>query len=229
MENKEAIVISLGGSVVVPDVPNSDFIIRFRELILKWVKDYNKRFFIIIGGGKVCREYQKALIEINNDNPEDLDWIGIYTTQLNAQLVRLSFKGYTPDDIVTDPSIASSLHNDVVIGAGWKPGCSTDTDAVLIANEINAKKIINLSNIDYVYDSDPKVNPNAKKIENLSWKEYRSIISSEWTPGMNSPFDPVASRKAEELGIEVAFMVGTDLDSLEKYLKGEEFVGSTIR
>jgi len=228
MQDKEPIIISLGGSMVVPDLPDPLFIIKFRELVLKWINN-NKRFFIIVGGGRVCRNYQEALKKSTETNKEDLDWMGIYSTQLNAQLMRLSFKGHTPDDIVIDPSVVPSLSESVVFGAGWKPGCSTDMDAVFTAEEINAKKIINLSNVDYIYDDDPKINPKANRLENLSWQQYRGIIPSDWTPGMNTPFDPVASRRAEELGIEVAFISGSNLDSLDNYLKGEPFMGSTIK
>lgn len=225
---KETFVISLGGSMVAPDVPNPEFINLFRELILSEVGK-GKRFMIIVGGGKTCRNYQDALSKTINANTVDLDWIGIYSTHLNAQLVRMSFGDIVPKDIVTDPSVVSSMTEKVIIGAGWKPGCSTDMDAILTAKEIGAHKVINLSNIDYVYDSDPKTNPNAKKFENVSWAEYRSFIPKEWSSGLNSPFDPVASQNAEEAGIEVAFIAGKNLASLKSYLNNEAFEGTVIK
>jgi len=229
MQNKEPIVISLGGSIVVPDLPDPNFILKFKEFILNLVKDHNKRFFIIVGGGKTCRRYNEALSNVINASVEELDWMGIYSTHLNAQLVRLSFGEVASKDIVTDPSVISDLSEDVIIGAGWKPGCSTDMDAILTAEKLNAKRVINISNIDYVYDSDPKINPNAKKFENLTWKEYRSFIASEWKSGLNTPFDPVASKEAEKLGIEVSFVLGTDLESLKNCIQGIPFVGTTIK
>lgn len=224
----ESFVISLGGSIVVPDVPNPEFINAFRDLILSEVAK-GKRFMIIVGGGKTCRNYQEALSKTIKAETVDLDWIGIYSTHLNAQLVRMSFGDIVPQEIVTDPSVVSGMNERVIIGAGWKPGCSTDMDAILTAKEIGAHKVINLSNIDYVYDSDPKKNPNAKKFETVSWIEYRSFIPKEWTSGLNSPFDPVASKTAEEAGLEVAFIAGKNLDSLKAYLNGESFEGTTIK
>jgi len=225
---KETIVISLGGSIVVPEGPDYSFIIKFKKLIEKNLKK-GKRFFIIVGGGKICRVYQESLTKIIDANKEDLDWMGIYVTRTNAELLRLALKEYTPSEIVTDSSVVSDLSNSVVVGAGWKPGCSTDTDAVLIAEELKAKKIINLSNTDYIYDSDPKVNPKAKKIEHITWEKYRSIITDKWTPGMNLPFDPVASKRADELGIEVISISGRDLDSLDNCLNNKKFKGTTIK
>ena len=97
-----------------------------------------------------------------------------------------------------------------------------------IAKNLGAKKLINLSNIDYVYDSDPKKNPNAKKIEQISWAEYRKIIPKEWISGLNSPFDPTASEIAEKEGIQVIIMNGKPIDNLAKCLNGEKFLGTVI-
>jgi uridylate kinase len=85
-----------------------------------------------------------------------------------------------------------------------------------------------MTNIDYVYDGDPKTNPDATPQKHLTWSMYRSIIPTEWTPGLNTPFDPIASEKAEELGIEVAVINGSDLDRLDNYLSGDPFVGTRI-
>ena len=112
--------------------------------------------------------------------------------------MKILFGDLAEDKIILDPTLSIKLNKSVIIGGGWKPGNSTDFCAVLMAKNVGAKKIINLSNTDYVYDSDPKVNSNAKKIEKISWPEYRTIIPKEWNPGLNSPFDPVASEMAEK-------------------------------
>jgi len=229
MENKdkETIVISLGGSIVIPDLPDPEFINIFRSLILEEVEK-GKRFVIIVGGGKTCRHYQEALGKTIDATLTDLDWIGIYSTHLNAQLVRISFGKYASSEIVVDPSVLRSFVEPIIIGAGWKPGWSTDYDAVMMAEQLKAKKIINLSNIDYAYDKDPKKYPDAKRLENISWDEYRKLIPKEWTSGLSTPFDPIASEKAESLGIEVAIMNGRNIENLKKYLNGEKFMGTVI-
>lgn len=223
----ETIIISLGGSIVVPDVPDPDFINVFKSLILKEVEK-GKRFVIIVGGGKTCRNYQDALSKTINATTTDLDWIGIYATRLNAELIRMSFREQTPDEIVLDPSVLPSFTKSIIIGAGWKPGWSTDYDAVMMAQQLGAKKIINLSNTDYAYDKDPKKYPDAKKLENISWAEYRALIPKEWNSGLNTPFDPVASELAEKEGITVITMNGRQIDNLAKCLNGEKFLGTVI-
>ena len=58
---------------------------------------------------------------------------------------------------------------------------------------LNVKTIINMSNIDYVYDKDPKKNKDAKKIKNIFWRRYRKISGNKWEAGLNKPFDPIAA------------------------------------
>ena len=114
------------------------------------------------------------------------------------------------------------------MAGGWEPGCSTDFDAVLIAKNFSAKTVINLSNIDYVYNKNPKEFPDARPIEKISWKDYRKMFGGPWTPGFNSPFDPVAAKEAEKLKMRVIIANGKNLENLEKILKGKKFVGTEI-
>jgi len=225
---EEIIIISLGGSLIVPDQIDISFLKNFKTLILSHIKQ-GKKFIIITGGGKICRKYQDALKEISKPSHNDLDLLGIYSTRFNAEFLRLIFENLTDSEIIVDPTLPVNFDKPIMIGAGWKPGCSTDLDAILLAKNVGAKKIINLSNINYVYDSDPKVNINAKKIEEISWADYRALIPSEWNPGLNSPFDPIASKQAEEAGIEVIIMNGKPIDNLIKCLNGEKFLGTVIK
>lgn len=230
--NNETFVISLGGSMIVPEEIDVEFLKEFKELILSHVA-LGKRFLIVTGGGRTCRKYQNAATEIVDASKEDLDWIGLTTCNLNAQLVRVIFSQHACEKAYYDLSEEglkdSILEYPIVIGGALEPGHSSDFDAVLAAKNLGAKKIINLSNIDHVYDSDPKINPKAKKFDEISWADYRNIIPKEWThAGLNSPFDPIASKLAEEEDIEVAIMNGKPIDNLAKYLSGEEFVGTKI-
>ena len=229
---EETIVISLGGSLIVPEEIDVLFLKEFRNLILEHVTK-GKKFVIDTGGGKTCRKYQAAAREIVEASKEDLDWIGFTVNNVNAELVRVIFGKDAFKKVFHDLSEKALreaiIQSPIVIGGALEPGHSSDFDAVLAAKTVGAKKIINLSNTDYVYDSDPKINPNAKKIENISWSEYRKIIPKEWThSGLNTPFDPVASKAAEEDGIEVVIMNGKPIGNLAKYLNGEKFLGTKI-
>lgn len=224
----ETIIISLGGSLIIPEEIDVNFLKEFKNLILSEVEK-GKKFIIVTGGGKICRKYQKIARDISNPSSEDLDWIGIASLKLNAELLRVIFAENAHKEVISNLSNNFSFEKPIVIGSAYKPGQSTDFDAVLGAKTVGTKKIINLSNTDYIYDSDPKINPNAKKFEQISWPEYRKLIPKEWNPGLNSPFDPVASEMAEKEGMEVIIMNGKPIDNLANYLNGEQFQGTVIR
>lgn len=224
---RERIVVSVGGSLIVPDGIDVDFLSRFKALILEKVQ-HGFTFSIIAGGGKTARRYQEAANAVTPLSRQDLDWIGIHSTRLNAQLLRNIFVGYAHPQVIKNPTIDIEADEPIIIAAGWQPGCSTDYDAVLMAKNIGARRLVNLSNIEYVYDSDPKKNPKAQKIEKINWADFRALIPEEWNPGLSSPFDPVAAKEAEALGLEVAIMSGAALNEFSHYIDGKPFVGTVI-
>ncbi len=221
-------VISLGGSLINPGEVDVKFLKDFRRLILAKVKKGN-RFILITGGGALCRHYQQALSKIARPSATDLDWLGIYTTRLNAQLIRLMFNKLTHASIVEDPNKTLRFNEKVLVGGGWTPGRSTDDDAVRLAKIYGAKVIINLSNIDYVYTKDPKKFKNAKKIENISWNNYLKLIGKTWRPGANLPFDPTAAKFAKQNKLKVIIANGKNLRNLKNILSEKKNIGTIIQ
>jgi uridylate kinase len=223
-------VISLGGSIVAPDGVDADFLKNFVNLIQSFIKnDSERRFIFVVGGGGPARRYQNACREINaNIKDEEADWIGIMATRLNAQLIKAVMGELCNQEVVTNPMEVAPLTGRVMVAAGWKPGFSTDYDAVLLAERFKADAVLNLSNIEKVYTADPKTDSNAKPIDKISWKEFREMVGDDWVPGKNVPFDPVASRHAEKIGLKVICADGKNLENLKKILSGEEFTGTTI-
>jgi uridylate kinase len=227
MNAEETIIISLGGSMIVPDSIDTDFLKSFKKLILEEVSK-GKKFVIVCGGGGTNRKYNEAARSVTEPSNTDLDWIGIATIMLNAELLRVIFGDNAHSKALADLLQTIPTDKPIVIGGALEPGHSSDMDAVLAAKNIGAKKIINLSNIDFVYDSDPRTNPSAQKFENISWGDYRKLIPTEWTSRLSTPFDPIASKLAEENNLEVVIMNGKPITNLEKYLKGEKFQGTLI-
>lgn len=226
---RPTIVVSVGGSLIVPDAIDTDFLVKFRETILRLVEQ-GYAFSIITGGGKTARRYQASAEAVRGDlDPEDVDWLGIHATRLNAHLFRALFKEDAQARIIKNPDRTSIGKYAITIGAGWRPGFSTDYCAVMAGKRLGAKKLVNLSDIEYVCDSDPDVNPDAKKLPRLSWDQYRAMVPAEWNPGLSAPFDPIAAKAAQELHMEVAIINGNTLEEFENYLAGRDFVGSVIR
>ena len=227
---KSISILSVGGSIVAPDNPDASFIKDICSLLKEITDKHDKKLILIIGGGAPCRIYQKALREITDGecSSSGLDLIGIRATHLNAQLVKESLGNYCTDPLVTDPSKDIEFTGKILVGAGWKPGFSTDNIAVLLAEKLGAGQIINLSNIAKVYSDDPKKNPDAVPLDYISWDDYIAMVGDEWTPGKNSPFDPVATKKAKELDLQVITAEGRDLENVRDILTGKTFSGTVM-
>lgn len=231
-QNQEKIVISLGGSLVIPNGgADIKFLTNFNNFIRqKLAKNKNSQFFLVVGGGATARHYRDAARDVvgRELTDEDLDWLGIHATRLNAHLIRTIFRDIAHPYIIKHYDIIRKVKEQVIVASGWKPGWSTDFDAVLLCEDYDVKTIINMSNIDRAYDKDPKKFPDAKPYDNISWSDFRKIVGEKWTPGMNAPFDPIAAQKAQELGVKVVILNGYNFENLEKYFAGKKFVGTTI-
>ncbi len=223
------LVISVGGSLVVPNGGiDTAFLKEFKTLISKNVK-HGWRFVIVVGGGGTARQYQQAARSIGKLQRDDIDWLGIHSTRLNSHLMRTVLRDMAHPIMMKDPTAPlKKWSKPVLIAAGWKPGWSTDYVATRFAKRLGAKVVINLSNVDYVYDKDPNKHSDANAICQMNWKTYRKMVGNEWDPGMNMPFDPVASRLAHQSKISAVLLNGKNIKNLSALLSGKAFDGTVI-
>ncbi len=226
-QERERVVVSVGGSLIVPDQIDVHFLSALRAFVLDQI-GRGFSFAIVTGGGKTARRYMAAGKEVAQLAKEETDWIGISVNCMHAEFLRIIFGEHAAPDIVKDFKKPVPTKHPVILVGAEKPGHSSDVDAVIVARLLDAKRVVNLSNIDYVYDKDPRTNPDARKIEKISWAEFRRIIPDHWDPGLSSPFDPIAAKEAEQLGLEVAIMNGSKLNEFSSYLGNKTFVGTII-
>lgn len=227
----DKVIISVGGSLIVPNGGiDTDFLSRLNDFIRDQLSSQTRQFFLIVGGGATARHYRDAGEKVvgHKLTRDDLDWIGIHATKLNAHLIRTIFRDIAHPYILKHYEIIRKVTEQIVVGSGWKPGWSTDYCAIMACEDYNIRTVVNLSNIKQVYDKDPNKFADAKPFEKLTWSEFRKIVGEEWIPGMNTPFDPVAAKKAQELGVKVVVLEGTNFDNLERYFAGKKFVGTVI-
>jgi uridylate kinase len=222
-------VLSLGGSIVsLPTGPDIMFLKKFKKLIEERVKRGDK-FIIVVGGGSLAREYIRGADKIEKGiDSESKDYLGIYATYLNSLLVKTIFKDLAYEKIIFDPGLKIRSKKPIFFAGGYKPGNSSDFMAVLLAETYGVKEVINLSNIDYVYNKDPNKHLDAIKIKNIKWNDFLSLVGPDWKPGMNAPFDPIASKRCQKKRKKVVVLNGSNLKNLSKYFSGKGFKGTII-
>ncbi|MDR1894236.1 MAG: UMP kinase [Spirochaetales bacterium] len=228
---KDTKVISLGGSLIAPQGVDIPFLQDFQTLIRNYLdQDPERRLIFVTGGGGPARSYQEAYRRLVSAPEEDQqDWIGIAATRLNGRLIQGIFSDYAPDPLVIDPSGEVPFTGRVLVAAGWKPGFSSDFDAVLLAQKFSAPQVINLSNIPRVYSGDPKKDPLAVPYDKMTFAQLQKLVGERWIPGNNVPFDPVATKKAGELGLTLIIAAGGDMKNLACLLTGGPFTGTLIQ
>ena len=229
-------VLKLGGSVFTTkddSVWNFDYLDNLKGFLKTFVGEGNK-VVLNVGGGNLSRIYQNISKE-KNLKTVDIDWVGVSATIINAHFVR----GYLGDELCNDEIVKLNDYesNDelvfekgVIVGGGSTPGHSSDHNALSLSSRLNIKRVFVMKDVDGVYDSDPKANPEAKRLERISWDEYIEIIGNPkgFVPKSPYPVDIVAAKEAKDLGISFVILDGKNLENLKKALSKEEFVGTVI-
>ncbi len=223
----KVIVISLGGSIIYPDIIDISYVKKFRTFVLSHLKN-GKQFVVVCGGGKLARIFQDAAGEITSVTHEDKDWIGIHSTRLNAQLLRTVFKKEAAPVVFDHRRKIKKITHPVTIASGWHPGWSTDFVAAAIAKDFRIAEYIEAGKPAYVYDKDPFAFKGAKRFEDISWKEYRGLIPAKWIPGSHAPVDPVAAKLSDNAGIKSIVVDGRDIENFNNLICGRNFRGTII-
>jgi len=226
--SKKTIVVDLGGSILFPKLGqiNWKLLKSFKRFIKQ--KGGRKRFILVVGGGGTARAYQKQARELKINRDQALDWIGIRATRLNAEFLKAFLGELAWPELVTTENQKVPRNSKAVVSGGWHPGNSTDYVAIKLAKKYKAEKVVIATNIDYVYDSDPKKNPRAKKFESMSWREFNQLFRQKWKPGMTVPLDPKAARLGQKINIPLCFLNGNNLINLQNAIRGKKFKGTMI-
>ena len=218
-------VISIGGSLIVPDKVDYDFLVELRKVVNKLKKRY--KIVIVTGGGKTARTYIEPLRKAGFSN-EVQCLLGIKTTKLNAMLVSNFLKAnkLLPDSIIEIKHLLRR-YNLVVCGSiGFKPDMTSDGDSADIARHLNAE-MINMTNVDGLFTRDPKKFKNAKFISEISFKDFLKIANKiKFKAGQHFVLDKTAAVIIDKYKIKTVILKG--FGNLEKCINGEKFKGTVI-
>ena len=224
---KEKVVVSIGGSILIPGKDDSEYIKKLAEM----VKDVSKTVQIVIvcGGGKIARYYTETGLELGGTTYQ-LDILGIGITRLNAQLLAISLGGLSSANIPLTAEEASgrSTADNVVIMGGTVPGHTTDAVATMVAREMRADRVINATSVEAVYSDDPKKNPDAKRFSKLTIDGLGELVYKEHGAGRSSVFDPLGIKIAKEEKIDILIVDGRNLSELRNAILGKAINGTYV-
>lgn len=227
-EERESLVISIGGSILLPEDEDVSRLVSLAELLKKHSEE--RDLYLVVGGGKIARRYIDWGRKLGADEAA-LDELGIESSRLNARLLigALKKKVYPVPAEDFAEAISAGNHYDMVTMGGTHPGHTTDAVAAMLAERLGSERLINATSVDGVYTSDPNKNEDAEKVEELTHEELIEIVSeSERGAGPNVVFDPLAAKVIERADIDAYILDGFDLEALGRAIREEPFEGSRV-
>lgn len=225
------VAISIGGSLLTKDADLKDpesFVDNFKSYsdVIKSLYNKGHELVVVCGGGFPARLFQDIGRKFT-DSVEMLDRLGIVGTDLNAYLFVAVLGDLAYHKVLKDPVDVKAVYEKtkgkkVIVCSGWEPGGSTDLDATMHADEIGAKLVINATDIDGIYTTDPDKDPTAEKLPKLNYKRFRKIISKvPQTPGEYRLFDLKAIDILERCKIKLAVIDGRDPEEIARAVEGK--------
>jgi uridylate kinase len=220
--------ISLGGSLLTKNMDAISY--RKYAEVVRRLWEAGHTVVVTCGGGRPARQYISIAKELDGSRRLQ-DGLGVLATHVNALLL-IAALGDAADPRIHVRATEIKLHlgDRILVGGGYKPGSSTDYRATIFAEAMKADLIINATDVSGVYDKNPKTNPDAKKLDVLTYSELERIIktTTRQAPGEYGLFDLKAVRLAARLGTPLIFVDGTDPEEIIRAVQGGHS-GSTVR
>jgi uridylate kinase len=224
----DKVVVSLGGSVIVPDDNDDVFLKRFSEMISSLCDRY--QIYLVCGGGKIARYYIKVGRNLGLPEP-DLDEMGILSTRINAALVAYSLGNRSAGKVPADILEAHRLEKKgkVVVMGGTVPGHTTDAVSAMLAKEVKAARIINGTSVDAAYTSDPRKDPRAERLSKITHQQLYELVNvGLHGAGPSNVFDRLGAQIARDSHIDICIVDGRDLEEMRAAIEGKAIKGTVV-
>ena len=224
---KRVVVISLGGSQIISDDINYNYLKKFKEILKKHENSY--RFIVVCGGGSLARKYINAIKKGKGDEFHQ-SLVGINATRANARFVS-HFFGFdslhgVPHAVKT---VGKYLKKQGIVFCGaleYKEDQTSDSVAAILAKKFRGE-FVNLTNVKGLYTKDPNKYKDAKFISKISWEDFDKMVNKiKFKPGQHFVLDQTASKIIRKKKISTHII--ENLNQLNNYLNHDKFVGTTI-
>jgi len=225
----DKIVISLGGSVLVPDEGDAKYLRKLAWLLIEMSKEF--QICIVCGGGRIARYYISTGRELDF-RKEELDNLGIAVTRLNATMLLLALGDDAMPAMPRSEEEAARLIEDggIIVMGGTTTGHTTDAVAARVAELIKAKRIVNATSVDAAYSADPKEFPDARRYASMTLKQlYDLVDKGVHEAGPSTVFDRLGAEIALRAGIPIYIINGRDLDEMENAIIGKDIKGTIVK
>lgn len=224
------LVISLGGSLLNQPGYATSFAALLKPFLAK------RKFAVVTGGGKVAAQYADAARQrmagmTGAEFYADFD--AVQATRENAADLKKAFGTLAYAKVIMHPmdAVSALKKKNLVLSGGFLPGITTDACSVLVAEAIGAKRVVNASRVDGIYDKNPSEFPDARRFDRLTHDELVQMAFKfdQRKARTNFVFDVVASKLAARSGIEIDFVDGRILGQLKAAIEGTPFEGTKVR
>ena len=222
------VVLSLGGSLVNPGEPDPQYVAS----LVRMLRTTKYRFGIVVGGGKLARKWADSARK-KGASEFEADEAAIEATKKNAQFVIDIIKKDVNRVVCQTFESAREQHKKhrFVVMGGTIPGITTDSDAVLLAECLGSKRLLNLSNIDGIYNDNPVRNHNAKKFHAMGYQQLIDLAGKNdlRKAGTHFVFDFLACKLIARSKIEAHFVHGRNLLDVRKAIDGRPHGGTVVK
>ena len=213
------VVVSLGGSLLTRELTPENFM-KYAE-VLKRLRRSGHRLVVVCGGGSTARLYQRIVKALGGDE-EFQDRVGILATHMNAMTLIVALGDEAHREVLrTVDEVVENFGEKILVCGGDKPGCSTDYDAALFAEALDADLLVNATDVDGVYTADPRKDPGAVKVDVLTYDELEEILSKNvQAPGEYGLFDLKAVEVLRRSGVRLVVVDGRDPEEIVRAVEG---------
>lgn len=218
-------VLSLGGSLLYEKNRfNTTFVKKIGVLLAK-----QKKLAVVVGGGVRARKAANA-VRARGKTEFFADEAAIKATRWNARAIAKAIGSRAVFARAFEDAVRAIASSKIPVMGGVLPGLTTDAVAVLLAERLSARRVINASDVDGVYSIDPKKSLRAKKFPRLTHKQLVALAVEQDSreAGANFIFDLVACKLAARSSIRLEFVNGRNLEELGHALKGVKHSGTIV-
>ena len=220
------IVVAIGGSILIKDHDSSRFK-EYSKLLKELAQEHE--IFVVVGGGKPAREYISVVRDLGAGEAQ-CDDIGIEVTRINAKLLlsALGDAAYqrVPHNFQEALEFASS--GKIIVMGGTEPAHSTDAVSTILAEYVNADKLINLTSVDGMYTKDPNKHDDAELIHEITASDLLDFLNDkDMKAGTYEFFDTTAVQMIKRSKLDTVIANGFEPENLIKVINGEN-IGTKI-